>query len=178
MAGGVDKRTELARKGNKVSESTLRRRFNLDLITLGLHGTDIEHRSRKGIPDYYIEGGNWIEFKFFPTATARGLGLNVTNFFRPSQKVWLGRRPTHDRKFVGFLFVNTKMEARVVILRFLTLYDFDKNHHRWTMGKAKEFGVDFWDDAARLAYIGNIFGSQYDRCSNWDYPPLQLLERP
>lgn len=169
-----DVRRRQVRRSNKIDEGLVRRTVSDDIVRAGLTVDKIEQRAARGMPDMYIEGGNWMELKFLPDVKGRGLGMNVTNRFTPKQKDWLGRRPSYDRKFAGMLFVSPQMEARLVIIKFITLYGFDKDQHRWTFPKARLWGCDFFDDAARFEYVSQTFGKRYERGSNWSLHRLEM----
>ncbi len=78
-----------------------------------------------GIPDRYITGGRWIEFKIILYAGSRG--LDPTTHFSPAQKIWLDKlTAAGDQCWANILFQKSDGEERFMHIKWEYLRDMGK----------------------------------------------------
>lgn len=139
------------RKGS--IESRFERRVADALKKLGLFSYHVAERWYAGIPDRYVVGGNWIEFKVIPCSGTRA--VNPIRLFKPAQRNFLDKfAASGDRTWACVMFQPEKGEPHMVLLPWHTL----REHGPWTMDEVKSEGVYGGDRIAFEAYIAKRFG--------------------
>lgn len=123
--------------------------------------------------DTYIDGGNWLEYKHVLVMRRKDVenGKRLVGVPEAKQREFMGRRlknkNSSDRCFMGFVLHPPEWnEAWLVIGRFGAFCH--EARLKWTLARAREFGVNFSDTEAIEAYVARIFGPDYDRNSNYD----------
>lgn len=147
------------RKGS--TEARFEARVAEVLKSLGLFSYHVAERWYAGIPDRYVVGGNWIEFKVVPCSGKRS--VNPVRLFKPHQRNFLDKfSASGDRTWACVMFQPENGEPHMVIQPW---HRFSK-HGPWTMGEVKIEGVHGGDKKMFACYISGLFGLKYDRFSN------------
>ncbi len=147
------------RKGS--IESRFEKRVAEVLKQLGLFSYHVAERWYAGIPDRYVVGGNWIEFKVVPCSGKRR--VNPYRLFSPGQRNFLDKfSKSGDRTWACVMFQPYEGEPYMVLLPW---HDF-REHGSWSMDQVEDWGVDTGDKFAFLKYINDRFGKSFDRFSN------------
>ena len=127
----------------------------------GVHSHRIEDKFRSGVPDWYIDGGNWIEVKrIFIPATGKGMSLWTT--FSVGQRLYLRRQPCWDRCWAGFFFITKNLDFYFMLCAFDAIdRKADGNvDYLWNEKRMKKYAAR-WDDKEGLReYIGKFFGPE------------------
>ncbi len=110
------------RQKNRISEATFEGKFAKILKTGGLYSWHTSDQFKPGVPDRYVVGGNWIEFKAIPFTGKRA--MTPVRFFSPAQKNELTRlHDNGDRAWVCILFQPEQGEATVMLCPWVVLRD-------------------------------------------------------
>lgn len=111
------------RSKSRISEATFEGKFAKSLKRLGLYNWHTADNFKPGVPDRYVVGGNWIEFKAIPYVGTRQ--ITPTRFFKPAQQNELTRlHEAGDRAWVCILFQPEQGDARVLLCPWVVLRDF------------------------------------------------------
>jgi len=143
--------TVRSRKGS--TEATFEKRVADVLKKLGLFSYHVAERWYAGIPDRYVVGGNWIEFKVIPCSGTRA--VNPYRLFKPGQRNFLDKfAKSGDRTWACVMFQPEAGEPYMILLPW---HEF-REHGKWTMDQVQQEGVYGGDRKAFEAYISNLFG--------------------
>lgn len=129
------------------------------LTSIGLENRHTSDR-QEGIPDRYVVGGNWIEFKVVPCSGRRS--VDPERLFTPAQRNFLSRwTEKGDRTWAAVMFQPDNDKSSIIILPWSCF----KGHGKWSMAEVHERGVD---GGGLRQYISDRFGRGYSRFSNWE----------
>jgi len=110
------------RQKNRISEATFEGKFGKGLKVRGLYSWHTSDQFKPGVPDRYVVGGNWIEFKAIPYTGKRA--ITPERFLSPAQKNELTRlHESGDRAWVCILFQPEQGEATVMLCPWVVLRD-------------------------------------------------------
>ena len=146
-----------SRKPSKSTESSQEKRVAAILADFGLFSYHTADRHTPGVPDRYIVGGSWIEFKVLPCRGNRPVFL--TRGFSPPQKNWL--KNLHDKGdfTFGCVFVYPEMgEPRMVFRPWWYL----AANPKWDMKRIQDEGRRMDTDRIRLE-LASWFGPEHAR---------------
>jgi len=132
------------------------------LKKLGLFSYHTAERWYAGIPDRYVVGGNWIEFKVIPCSGVRA--VNPYRLFKPAQRNLLDKfDASGDRTWACVMFQPSKGEPHMILFPWHVF----RAHGPWTVDDILQGGVYTGDTKAMTAYIASRFGKKYgERFSN------------
>jgi len=156
---------EVSKKRKPVPRSTeaaFEKRVAKVLEGVGLMSYHTAERFYKGIPDRYVAGGNWIEFKAVPYSGTRR--ITPTRFFKPEQKLWLTRfHNAGDRVFVCILFQPENGEPRVLLCPWALL----EGEGSMSTERVDRYSMicSTTDDLKK--FVALRFGHEHDRFSNY-----------
>ncbi len=110
------------RQKNRISEAVFEGKFSKCLKAIGLYNWHTSDQFKPGVPDRYVVGGNWIEFKAIPYTGKRA--MTPERFFSPAQKNELTRlHERGDRAWVCILFQPERGDATVLLCPWVVLRD-------------------------------------------------------
>lgn len=157
------------RQKNCISEAVFEGKFAKCLTAIGLYNYHTADQFKPGVPDRYVVGGNWIEFKAIPYSGNRA--ITPERFFDPVQKNELTRlHDGGDRAWVCILFQPEHGEATVLLCPWVALRD---------KGKMTQYDIDeatvACDATDRLKWlVGTRFNMNDNRYSiyhTWGFYP-------
>ena len=143
------------------TEAAFERRFAIYLDDMGIMSRHNSDRYEIGIPDRYVVGGNWIEFKVMDISGKRK--VKPLRLFETEQKNKLTEyHEAGDRSWVAIQFQG-KIDP---IVLFLPWYRF-KDHGPWSFDQLKEAG---WPAGHLRTKLYEKFGPDLSRFSDgWFY---------
>lgn len=127
---------------------------------LGVWDRKMAHRWLKGVPDRYLAGGNWIEFKQVevslrrPFALLRGVTADQHSFLTDAHA-------GGDRTYICVFVVNDENRAKMILLP----YWYASTRHMWSKEMVNKWGVDY-RSVEMVDYLDRVFGSEYARNSS------------
>jgi hypothetical protein len=140
------------------TEARFEKRVAQILEELGLFSFHTSEKYIAGIPDRYVVGGNWIEFKVFPCDGRRR--VNSHRLFEPEQKLYLRKlHESGDRTWVAIMFQPTNGDAYIVVKPWHALQE------TWISATWTIEGVRAKSDCLH-GYIQERFNSHYPRFSH------------
>lgn len=126
---------------------------------IGLFTYHVAERYYAGIPDRYVVGGNWVEFKVIGYSGNRK--VNPHRLFSPSQRVFLDKfSNSGDRTWACIGFQGPDGPQTCVIAPW---HEF-REHGQWSPEQIKSSGVPVGKDLE--GYVRLFFGREYERYSN------------
>lgn len=140
------------------TEARFEKRVASCLAELGLMSYHTSEKYYAGIPDRYVVGGNWIEFKILPCGGRRS--VSPRSKFKPQQKQYLSKfHENGDRTWACIMFQPKHGEAYIVLVPW------HRMQSQWTRLDWQRLGVKA-DGGDLLGYFQKFFGPWYDRFSN------------
>lgn len=108
------------RKARRVTEVNFEKDIGQIFTDWGLMFFKMEMAAYKGVPDRYVSGGNWIEFKSILFSRA----VNLHKLLTPAQHVTCGLFATGgDKVFVCIVLVHEEGERFVLFMPWLKFND-------------------------------------------------------
>ena len=111
------------RRGNS-TEAAFEKRFTKALTKAGRTTFHTSEKYVSGIPERYVCGGIWIEFKAIPWTGKRA--INPIRHFSPAQKMWMGRFNKAGDTVYGCILLQPEYdEPRILMMNWEQLRHFD-----------------------------------------------------
>lgn len=168
MASGI-RNTARGRVKRAITENTFERTVSAWLTKQGIMNFHQDHKFVGGVPDRYVAGGNWIEFKrILFVGGARGSKFNsdMTKQFTARQRTFMDRWDAQgDRTWVCVLVLS--QEYPRMILEPWRYYMY--RYKLINIAKVLDYGVEYGKKDEMNAYLAERFGTNYERMSNGDY---------
>jgi len=156
---------EASKTRSRSTEAAFEKRFAKALTRLGLLSYHTSEKFISGIPDRYVVGGNWIEFKAIPYTGKRQ--ITPVRFFSASQKLWMNRLgEAGDRVWVCILFQPENGNPLAILCPWVALNDFGPMSPK----QISEFGTPVYKDIDLYNFVSQRFGLNQDRfsdCTDW-----------
>lgn len=125
---------------------------------LGVFSYHCSEKNFAGVPDRYVAGGNWIEFKVIPCSSSRA--VNPKRLFRIEQRRWLSKLDAQgDRSWACVMFQASG--GAYIVLEPWRVFD---EREKWTWDQIRMSGVSSRGDLS--GYLAKRFGQDYERYSN------------
>jgi len=161
----------------RYNESDARRETQGCIRNRGVGCWPVENKVANSIPDTYVDGGNWVEFK--KVIVLRGVAKKkLFSVPKGDQKLFLGRpqlepERTWDRTFLLCLCLPPEENhAWLVGGRYEAFCHPDREVWDWDM--ITTHGVNFDDKDSLELYIAQLFDRKFYRNSDWEGPAAWL----
>lgn len=146
------------RTPQSTTEARFEKRVADCLEKIGLMSFHTSEKYVAGIPDRYVVGGNWIEFKVYPCGGGRR--VNAHRLFSEQQKNYLSAfHRNGDRTWVAVMFQPIHSDAYIVIEPWRSFRQY------WRREDWECCGIHAKRDNL-LEYVRVRFDQSYDRCSS------------
>ena len=131
--------------------------------SLGVWHYKVADKFTKGIPDRYLAGGNWIEFKQEHVSGNRDFCLQ--RGVSAAQRTFL--KTAHAQGDRTYLCVFVIREDEVPVMILVPFWYADKRQ-MWTPDMVRRWGVPY-KSVEMVDYLDKVFGSGYARNSSRDF---------
>ena len=175
MVSGI-KNTARGRVRRAITENVFERAICAWLNKQGIMNFHQDHKFRGGVPDRYVAGGNWIEFKrvlFVASSRNSRYNVDLTKQFSARQKTFLHKwNEQGDRTWVCVLILSQQYPRFV-----LEPWDYWTTHYKLiNIQKILQLGVEYGKKKEMHEYLAERFGKNYERMSNGEYYERKLRE--
>lgn len=131
---GLRVRNSRARSPRKSTEAQFERKIAKHLDTLGIFSYHVSEKSYMGIPDRYVCGGRWIEFKQAAVIS----GVTPMRLFSPGQIKFMDRfLEAGDTPYVCILFQFPDDEPLCVLMEW---ENFKTGNEKWKLDTIRLYG--------------------------------------
>lgn len=175
MASGI-KNTARGRVKRAITENTFERTVCAWLTKQGILNFHQDHKFKGGVPDRYVAGGNWIEFKrvlFVGGARGSHFNVDLTKQFSGRQRTFMDRWDLQGDRTWACVLVLSREYPRMILepwRYYLARYKYIN------IAKVLDLGVEYGKKKEMHAYLAERFGKNYERMSNGDYYADKIRE--